>query len=101
MKDAGNPIPFEEFRRLVAEELQVEESKVVPDASFTRDLFADSIRLVELMLRLEEAGIEIPFEEAWNVETVGDAYRLYTSHRPGPPPAASSKNAEAGILREG
>jgi len=40
------------------------------------------IRLVELMLRLEEEGIEIPLEEAWNVETVEDAYRLYTGHSP-------------------
>jgi len=71
------PISFEEFRRIVAKELQVDESKVVPDASFVEDLFVDSIKLVELMLRLEEEGINIPLESAWDVETVGDAYRLY------------------------
>jgi acyl carrier protein len=90
MKGPGNPIPFEEFRRLVAQELKVEESRVVPEASFTKDLLADSIRLVELMLRLEEEGIDIPFEEAWDVETVGDAYRLYAGRSPCPPPAASA-----------
>jgi acyl carrier protein len=52
----------------------------VRDASFVDDLFADSIRLVEMMLRLKEEGITIPMEEAWNVRTVGDAYRVYSSH---------------------
>ncbi len=71
-------ITFEEFRRIVAEELDVDESRVVPEASFLEDLMADSIRLVEMMLHLEEMGIPIPIESAWQVRTVGDAYRLYT-----------------------
>jgi acyl carrier protein len=44
------------------------------------DLLADSIQLVDLMLRMEEMGIRIPLEAAWEVETVGDAYRLYRDH---------------------
>ncbi|MGD0726502.1 MAG: acyl carrier protein [Spirochaetia bacterium] len=80
MKEPPTPIPFEQFRHLVAQELHVDESLVVPEASFVEDLFTDSIRLVELMLILGEKGIAIPFEEAWNVRTVGDAYRLYSSH---------------------
>lgn len=80
MKDPRNPITFEEFRHLIARELHVEETLVVPEASFVDDLFADSIRLVEMMLRLREEGITIPMEEAWNVRTVGDAYRVYSSH---------------------
>ncbi|HHS97740.1 MAG TPA: acyl carrier protein [Chloroflexi bacterium] len=71
-------ITFEEFRRIIAEELDVDENLVVPEASFVEDLMADSIQLVEMMLRLEEMGIEIPMEKAWQVRTVGDAYRLYT-----------------------
>lgn len=77
---AHHPISFEEFRRLIAEELQVEESKIAQESSFIRDLLADSIQLVELMLRLEEMGVDIPMDAAWEVETVGDAYRLYTEH---------------------
>jgi acyl carrier protein len=80
VKDPGIPITFEEFRRLIAKELHVEESLVVPEASFVENLYADSIRLVELMLRLAEQGITIPMEEAWNVKTVGDAYRVYSRH---------------------
>jgi len=71
------PISFEEFRRLIAQELQVAEEKVVPEASFINDLMADSVQLVEMMLRMEEKGIAIPIEAAWEVETVGDAYRVY------------------------
>lgn len=74
----GN-ITFEEFRHVVAEELQVDEDKVVPEASFLEDLFADSLRLVQLMLRMEEMGISIPMERAWQIETVGDAYQLCTA----------------------
>jgi acyl carrier protein len=79
----ANPISFEDFRRLIAQELQVDEDRVVPEASFVQDLYADSVRLVELLLYLEEQGIAIPFEEAWGVETVDDAYRLYTKHAAG------------------
>lgn len=78
------PISFEEFRQLIARELQIDEAKVVPEASFVEDLMADSIRLVELMLRLEDQGIQIPLEAAWEIRTVGDAYRLYREHVAGP-----------------
>ena len=80
---------FEEFRRLVAQELHVDESRVTAEASFVDDLYADSIRLVEMMLRFRDQGITIPMEEAWTVKTVGDAYRIYSSrperkaHAPG------------------
>lgn len=76
-----NLISFEEFKRLIAEELQVEESKITQESSFIRDLLADSIQLVELMLRMEEMGVDIPVDAAWEVETVGDAYRLYMEGR--------------------
>jgi hypothetical protein len=33
-----------------------------------------------MMLRLEEQGVVIPIEAAWEVETVGDAYRVYKEH---------------------
>ena len=72
------PLPFEDFRRILADELQIEESKIVPEATFLGDLLVDSIKLVELMLRLEDMGFTIPLESAWDVETVGDAYKLYS-----------------------
>ena len=72
-----NPLPFEDFKRILADELQIEESRIVPEASFLGDLMVDSIKLVELMLTLEENGFTIPLEAAWDVVTVGDAYNLY------------------------
>ncbi len=71
------PITFDEFRQMLAQVLQIDVAKVVPEASFVTDLAVDSIKLVELMLGLEENGINIPVESAWDVETVGDAYRVY------------------------
>jgi len=76
----GGPVTFEEFRLLVASELHVEEGRVVEEASFVDDLYADSIRLAEMMVRLADKGISIPLEEAWNVRTVGDAYRVYSRY---------------------
>jgi acyl carrier protein len=79
-KPPKGPITFEEFKHLIADVLQVEETKVVPEASFVSDLLVDSIKLVELMLGLEENGINIPMEAAWDVQTVGDAYRVYQEY---------------------
>ena len=70
-------LTFQQFRQVIARELQIEEEQIVREASFMEDLRADSIQLVNLMLRMEELGIGIPLEAAWEVETVGDAYRLY------------------------
>jgi acyl carrier protein len=65
---------------MIAEELQMEKEEVVRDATFVEDLLTDSVRLVEMMLHLEERGIEIPIDSAWEIETVGDAYELYRRH---------------------
>ncbi len=62
------------LKKLIAEQLGVDESRVVPSASFTDDLDADSLDLVELIMSLEEEfGVEIPDEEAEKISTVGDA----------------------------
>ena len=81
MNDTDTPITFAEFQRMIARELHVDESKVRPEASFVDDLYADSIRLVEMMLRLKEQGIIIPMEDAWNVRTVEDAYKVYSRRK--------------------
>jgi acyl carrier protein len=62
-------------RKLVAEELNVDESEVTPDASFQDDLGADSLALVELIMAFEDKfDIEnIPDEDAEKIKTVQDA----------------------------
>jgi len=64
----------ERLKKLISEQLGVDESRVVPSASFTDDLEADSLDLVELIMSLEEEfGVEIPDEDAEKIATVGDA----------------------------
>ncbi len=64
-------------KKVLAEQLAVDESQVVPDARFAEDLNADSLDLVEAVLELEEEfGIEIPEEEMESVKTVGQAVDL-------------------------
>jgi acyl carrier protein len=64
-------------RKVLAEQLAVDEAQVVPDARFAEDLNADSLDLVEAVLALEEEwNIEIPEEEMEGVKTVGQAVAL-------------------------
>lgn len=65
---------LERLRKLVADQLGVEEGRIVPAASFIDDLEADSLDLVELIMSLEEEfDIEISDEEAEKLTTVGEA----------------------------
>jgi acyl carrier protein len=64
----------ERLKKLIAEQLGVDENRVVPSASFTDDLEADSLDLVELIMSLEEEfNVEIPDADAEKIVTVGDA----------------------------
>ena len=61
-------------QKIIVDELGVEESEVVPTASFTNDLGADSLDTVELIMEFEkEFGISIPDDQAEKIQTVGDA----------------------------
>lgn len=63
---------FEEIQSLVAEQLNVGVEQVSMEAEFAKDLGADSLDVVELVMALEEKfGIEIPDEQAEKIVTVG------------------------------
>ena len=70
---------FDRIRKIVVEQLGVDEEEVVPTANFIDDLGADSLDLVELMMSLEEEfssssqKIEIPDEDAEKILTIQDA----------------------------
>lgn len=77
---------FERVRKIIAEQLGVEESEITPQTAFVEDLNADSLDLVELIMSLEEefskAGqsIEISDEDAEKIATVQDAVNFITEH---------------------
>ena len=73
-------IPFDDFKKVLANVLMIEEEKLVPETSFTADLYVDSIRWVEMALRIEQLGVDMPAEAFWEIQTVGDAYKYYVSH---------------------
>jgi len=65
---------FERVKKIIVEQLGVEEAEVTPEASITDDLGADSLDQVELVMAFEtEFGIDIPDEEAEKIKSVGDA----------------------------
>ena len=64
----------ERIKKIISEQLGVEEEDVVPEAKFADDLGADSLDTVELVMALEEEfDIEIPDEDAEKIQTVGSA----------------------------
>ena len=64
---------FEKVKKVVVDQLSVDEALVTPEASFTADLGADSLDTVELVMAFEEAyNVEIPSEDLEKLETVGD-----------------------------
>jgi acyl carrier protein len=65
---------FEQLKNLIVELLEVDESEVVPTASFADDFNADSLDFIELITAVEDTfKIEIPDEDAENLQTVQDA----------------------------
>ena len=64
----------DKVKEIVAEELTADEGIVTPQARFVEDLGADSLDVVELVMRFEEEfEIEIPDDDAEKIATVGDA----------------------------
>ena len=67
---------FEKVRSIVVEQLSVDAGEVKPESNVQKDLGADSLDTVELVMALEEAfDIEIPDEAAEGIATVGDAVK--------------------------
>ena len=59
------------IKEIIMEQFRVDEQELKPDATFTEDLGADSLGVVEFIMALEgEFGIQIPYEEAEKITTV-------------------------------
>ncbi len=73
---------LDKVKKLIAEKLEVDESKITPEASFRDDLGADSLDTYELVYAIEEElGIAIPDEKANEFEKVGDAIDFLMSQQ--------------------
>ena len=67
---------------IIVDKLGVKESEVVPEASFTAHLGADSLDSVELIMEFEKAfDIQIPDEDADKITTVGAAIEYVEAHK--------------------
>ncbi|MEN8906548.1 MAG: acyl carrier protein [Clostridiales bacterium] len=72
---------FDKIKKIIVEQLGVEDEDVVMEASFIDDLGADSLDIVELIMALEEEfDIEIPDSEAEKLVTVGDSVEYIKSN---------------------
>ncbi len=72
---------FERVKKITVAQLSVNGDEVNESAAFIKDLGADSLDLVELVMGLEEEfGVEIPDEDAEKIATVGDAVKYIASH---------------------
>lgn len=69
-------------KAIIVDKLGVDETEVVPEASFTNDLGADSLDTVELIMEFEkEFDIQIPDDQAENISTVGQAIKYIEENK--------------------
>ncbi|GAA8024424.1 acyl carrier protein [Helicobacter pylori] len=73
---------FEDIQAVIAEQLNVDVAQVTPEVEFVKDLGADSLDVVELIMALEEKfGIEIPDEQAEKIVNVGDVVKYIEDNK--------------------
>lgn len=67
---------MDKIKKIIVDQLGVDESKISEDSSFVDDLGADSLDIVELIMAFEEEfDMEIPDEDAEKIKTVGDVVK--------------------------
>ncbi|QQW69868.1 acyl carrier protein [Helicobacter pylori] len=70
------------MRAVIAEQLNIDASQVTPEAEFVKDLGADSLDVVELIMALEEKfGVEIPDEQVEKIVNVGDVVKYIEGNK--------------------
>lgn len=74
------PISFNDFKKILAEVLVIEEDRLTPETSFNDELYVDSVRWLEIAIMIEDLGVEMPTDSFWEIQTVGDAYQSYNHY---------------------
>ncbi len=73
---------FDKIKEIIMEQLQVDESEISMETNLMKDLSADSLDAVEIIMGIEdEFGIEIPDEEAEKIQTVADLVKYVEENR--------------------
>ena len=68
---------FEEVAKILAEQLGIAQSKITPESDIVKELGADSLDVVELLMTLEEnTGKTIPEDKVTDLKTVGDVVKM-------------------------
>ncbi|MFN2183821.1 MAG: acyl carrier protein [Anaerolineae bacterium] len=76
--ETNGDMTFDEFKHFLSDTLGVAEATLSPDTHFLSDLAVDSLKMVELMLQFElQLGRKVSADAAWDILTVGDAYKFY------------------------
>ena len=72
---------FEKIRKILCEQLALDEDRITMDSSLIGDLGADSLNVIDLAMSIEdEFDIEVPDEEIEKIKTVGDIVRFVEDH---------------------
>ena len=73
---------IEKISALISEQLNIEKDKITAESEIVKDLGADSLDVVEMLMGLEEEyGITISEDDAANIKTVGDIAKLIESNK--------------------
>jgi len=73
---------IEKISALISEQLNIEKDKITAESEIVKDLGADSLDVVEMLMGLEEEyGITISEDDAANIKTVGDIAKLIDSNK--------------------
>lgn len=73
---------FDKVKAIIIEQLQVEEDEITMETNLMKDLSADSLDAVEIIMAIEdEYGIEIPDDEAEKIQTVADLVRYVEENK--------------------
>ena len=73
---------FDRVKKIVVDQLGVNEADVQIDSTFIDDLGADSLDIVELIMAFEEEfDVEIPSEDLEQIATVGDVVKYLEAHK--------------------